>query len=556
MGGESLVESLEVAARAGDAAGLTLHDARGRAAGRRSWADVDAAARRAAAGWRALGVRRGDRVLVALPTGWDWLDAWLGALRLGALPAAAAPPGAVGARAGSLRRLAALRDVVDARRIAAPPAARDALREEGRDDVAARVATPEELEAASSSAAPVADLPRPRPEEIAFLQFTSGSTGTARAVRIPHAAVLHNNRVSADAIGAPWGRPAETWARGMAAWLPLHHDMGLVGCLFLSIALRRDLALLPPQAFLARPLCWLERLAEAGTTFAPAPNFGYQLCVERLAPDELAGLDLSGWRAALTGAEMVRPETCADFAALAAGAGFRPEAFVPCYGLAEATLAVTYDLDGRGVRTRRGAVAVGRPVADTELKIAAPDGRALPDGATGEILVRGPGVFDGYWEDPAATAEALVGGFLRTGDLGFVEDGELHVTGRIKDVLILRGHNLMPHELEWHAEAVAAGGGSLRAGAFSVEDGARGEQAVLAMETLERDPTRLGEMEREIRNRVGRDLGLVPADVVFVRRGRIPKTTSGKVRRAELRAAYLAGTLERIEGGRTADETR
>lgn len=253
---------------------------------------------------------------------------------------------------------------------------------------------------------------------------------------------------------------------------------------------------------------------------------------------------------------MVRPETCADFAALAAGAGFRPEAFVPCYGLAEATLAVTYDLDGRGVRTRRGAVAVGRPVADTELKIAAPDGRALPDGATGEILVRGPGVFDGYWEDPAATAEALVGGFLRTGDLGFVEDGELHVTGRIKDVLILRGHNLMPHELEWHAEAVAAGGGSLRAGAFSVEDGARGEQAVLAMETLERDPTRLGEMEREIRNRVGRDLGLVPADVVFVRRGRIPKTTSGKVRRAELRAAYLAGTLERIEGGRTADETR
>lgn len=178
-------------------------------------------------------------MLVALPTGWDWLDAWLGALRLGALPAAAAPPGAVGARAGSLRRLAALRDVVDARRIAAPPAARDALREEGRDDVAARVATPEELEAASSSAAPVADLPRPRPEEIAFLQFTSGSTGTARAVRIPHAAVLHNNRVSADAIGAPWGRPAETWARGMAAWLPLHHDMGLVGCLFLSIALRR-----------------------------------------------------------------------------------------------------------------------------------------------------------------------------------------------------------------------------------------------------------------------------------------------------------------------------
>jgi acyl-CoA synthetase (AMP-forming)/AMP-acid ligase II len=436
--------------------------------------------------------------------------------------------------------------------------------EEREPDLArGRLLTPDQLAAqATLEVSP----PRPEPDDVAFLQLTSGSTGRPRAVMIPHRGAVHNNLASDEAIGAPWGGLASTWAEAMVSWLPLHHDMGLVGCLLQSMTCGLDLWLFNPSTFLARPQLWLEELGRRGSTFAPAPNFGYHLCAQQVSEGVLDGVDLSGFRAAMVGAEMVRPETLAAFSRLTAESGFPASAFRPCYGLAEATLAVTFDVEGQGARTRprpEGAgdgigssevVSVGRPIAGTKILIAAPDGSRRPDGEVGEVRVQGPGVFAGYYRDEAATAENLRDGWLLTGDLGFLHDGELYLTGRSKDLLILHGHNVMPHELEWAAESAAGGGGSERSGSFSV-DSPEGEVAVVVVETREREPEGLGALERRVRLEVARALSLPLADVVLVRRGRIPKTTSGKVQRRELRRRYLDGELERLlpQGGQGED---
>jgi acyl-CoA synthetase (AMP-forming)/AMP-acid ligase II len=456
-----------------------------------------------------------------------------------------------------LRRIAAVVESTGAGLLIAPASVRDRLRETGADLSATITLSPEELAATPPASSLTASSPRP--EDLAFLQFTSGSTGRPRAVAVSHGAVLHNNRATSEAIGAPHGAPVHEWAEGTVAWLPLHHDMGLVGCLLLSMTLGLDVTLLQPTAFLARPRLWLQELSKLGPTYSPAPNFGFQLCAERLRPEEIEGLDLSRWWSALAGAEMVRPDTTAAFADRVASCGFRPEQLRPCYGLAEATLAVTVDVEGRGVRTReppggaeaslgmRDVACVGRPLRDTRIEIRAPDGAALPEDRLGEVCVEGPGLFDGYHGDPAATAEVLAEGWVRTGDLGFLNGGELYIAGRLKDVLILRGDNVMPHELEWLAESVAGTGGTERAGAFSISRGPQGEEPVLVVETTVTSATALAELGRAVRQRVGRDLGLPLADLAFVRRGRIPKTTSGKVRRRELARRYLDAELERLD---------
>ena len=283
------------------------------------------------------------------------------------------------------------------------------------------------------------------------------------------------------------------------------------------------------------------------------------MCIrDRIRPEQLEGVDLSGWRAALTGAEMIRPETTDAFIERFSPFGFQPTCFRPCYGLAEGTLAVTFDLRGEGIRTlpapagadagfgMNRVVSTGTPIRDTQVRIIAPDGSELGEHAIGEVAIEGPGVFSGYYNDPEATAESLANGWFSTGDLGFLADGELYLTGRTKDLLIVHGHNIMPDEIERLADGVTGGGGMLRSAAFSVARGAAGEEAVVVVEVAARDPDRLPEIEREIRIRIGRSMGLPLADLVFVRRGRIPRTTSGKMQRGELRQKYLDGSLERL----------
>lgn len=560
--------ALERAAAAFSERGIAIFDRRGRRPERRTWDEILGAVRRAAGCWRSAGVGPGDRVVVVQPTSWEWLDAWLGAVWLGALPVAVAPGTPMGPAEGQVRKVEGVVERLDARRVLASEvfaSAAGAPLETDAGVLAPRTAerslTPEAL----FGLAPAdVESTGAREDDVAFLQLTSGSTGAPRAVRITHRGILHNARAIDEAIGAPRGAPTSGWADSLVSWLPLHHDMGLVGCVFVAMLGGIELRLLRPTTFLARPQTWLRQLGRHGETFCHAPNFGYQLCLERLDATDVEGLDLSRWAFAMTGAEMIRPETVRAFCERFAPVGFRREVFRPCYGLAEATLAVTVDLAGEGLRTRavpgggsRGegpdadlldpelaeVACLGPPVADTSVRLAGPDGRTLEDGEIGEVAVRGPGVFAGYWNDPEATAEALVGGELRTGDLGFVHGGELYLTGRTKDLLIVRGNNVMPHEIEWLAEKVTGGGGALRSGAFSVSRGVRGEEAVVVVETRERDPQVIATQKRDIRLEISRGLGLVPADVVFVRRGEIPKTSSGKVRRRQLRDLYLRGAL-------------
>jgi acyl-CoA synthetase (AMP-forming)/AMP-acid ligase II len=549
-----LVAAWQRAARHFPQRGILLYDRRGRLAGSRSYPELEARFALHARRLASRSIEPGDRVLVCLGTSWEFLDAWFGSLFLGALPVAIAPPEGLGSPAAALERAAGVAERLGAALFACAETLLPVIGG-GAFPSLARIALGADALAATEPAPPARrDID---PDATAFLQLTSGSTGAPRAVRIPHRAAVHNPIASAELLGRPWGSPAWEWEQGHVAWLPLHHDMGLVGGILYSLLNGLELHLASPRSFLARPRTWLELLGRAGPSVSPAPNFAYQLCVERIAPEERAGLDLSAWRAALMGAEMVRAETAAAFREAFSAAGLSAQAQRPCYGLAEGTLTVTMDCAGRGVRTARvpdegrGAgepvevVSVGEAVPDTEVRITTPDGTAVPGGRVGEVRVRGPGIFAGYYGDPEATREALDGEWLRTGDLGFLVGGELYLSGRTKDILIVRGQNLMPHELEWIVEEVAGAGGACRAGAFSIPQ-STGEEAVVVVELQGDAPSDLAAIEREIRSRVGRRLSLPLADVAFVRRGKIPKTTSGKVQRRELRARYLAQELERL----------
>ncbi len=553
----TLPDLLDRAARRFAHRSVYLVDRRGRREERRSFPELLLAVRRTAARLHALGVRPGQPVLLALPTSWGWLETWFGTLLLGGLPAAVAPAGALGASEAQIEKLDGLLDHLGAERLVCSAAFREAAAGQGATAVAGAALAVEEL--ADVSAGNLPAPPPADPGETAYLQLTSGSTGSPRAVMVSHRNALHDAVAIDEVVGRPHGAPIHTWADAWVSWLPLHHDMGLVGNLLSALYCGLDLWLLSPQAFLSRPHLWLERLGRCGVTMATGPNFGYQLCVERVRPEQMEGVDLSSWRVAICGAEMVRRETSDAFCETFAAAGFPPGALRPSYGLAEATLAVTVDCRGEGARSlpapadaEAGGISevmcTGEPFPGTEVRITAPDGTALAEDRVGEVRVRGAGVCAGYYNDPEATARAWADGWLRTGDLGFLHDGELYLTGRSKEVLIIHGTNLMPEELERQADAVTGGGGRVRSAAFSVAAGPRGEQAVVVAELESAAPEVLPALAREIRNRIGQALELPLADVVFVRRGRIPRTTSGKLRRAELRRLYLEGRLERLEG--------
>ncbi len=537
--------------------GIAIFDGRGRSCDRRSYGALYRLACDSAARFAGLGIGRDEPVLVALPTSWEWMEAWFGLLLRGAWPVASSGAGAMAAAEAQFEKVDKVMAAIGARHVVASDAFQAQAAAQGFGFAREGVVTCERLHAAAPAAGDGA-LGHSDGGDVAFLQLTSGSTGVPRAVMITHQGAIHNPVASDEAIGAPFGEPMHRLTESMVSWLPLYHDMGLIGCLMLPLLCGLDTWLLRPETFLARPRLWLEHLGSHGGSFAPAPNFGYQLCVERISADKREGLDLSLWRAALTGAEMVRPETTGAFSAAFEPHGFRPEAFRPCYGLAEGTLAVTFDVEGSGVRTRpapRGTdagfamtevVSTGVPIRDTRVRIAAPDGGGLPEGEIGEVCIKGPGVFRGYYGDPEATAAVLRDGWFATGDLGFLEGGELYLTGRTKDLLIVHGHNIMPDEIERIADSVTGGGGLMRSAAFSVARGAAGEQAVVVVEIADHDPGRLAEIGHEIRVRIGRAMGLPVADLLFVRRGRIPRTTSGKMQRGELRQRYLDGTLERL----------
>jgi acyl-CoA synthetase (AMP-forming)/AMP-acid ligase II len=346
-------------------------------------------------------------------------------------------------------------------------------------------------------------------------------------------------------------------------WLPLYHDMGLIGTVLVAIHAGASSILIAPEAFILRPTIWLETFSSRAGTYAPAPDFGYQLCATRVSEEALKRLDLRSWRVALTGAEPVRIDTIKAFSARFAPCGFRAEAFLPVYGMAESTLAVAFPpLDrgakvevvdpevlrstGRVERARSGVgrtvVSVGRAFPGAELRVVDPDGQPVPERVEGEIVLRGPSVMSGYYADPEATERTLRNGWLHTGDLGFVADGELFVTGRLKAVLIRAGEKYHAEDLERAAERVQ----DVRHGcsaAFSVE-ASRAEKIVLVVERSARatvDPARLA---RGVADEVRQAEGVAVDSVHVVKPSQVPKTSSGKIRRDLCRTKLLEGALE------------
>ncbi|MFE9770444.1 fatty acyl-AMP ligase [Streptomyces sp. NPDC005931] len=405
-------------------------------------------------------------------------------------------------------------------------------------------------------------LPASGPDTVAYLQFTSGSTGSPHGVVVSHGNLLANQEALAGLLGA--GPEAR-----IGGWLPLHHDMGLVGQLLHPLWLGATSVLLSPEAFVRRPVRWLEAIGRYGIEVSGAPDFAYDLCARRVTDEQLEGLDLSGWRVAVSGGEPVRAETRRAFVERFAGVGLRPRAMHTAYGLAEATLLVSGGPAADGERTvdagalehgRLGEPRPGRPAhtlvscgteagAGGRVLIVDPETHeVLPQGRIGEIWVDGPGVARGYWRDPAATAERFGavtadghGGLLRTGDLGVLDGGRLHVTGRLKDVIVVAGRNLYPQDLERTVQRVSTlfGAGS----AFSVP-GER-ERVVLVQElrTHQRYALDLEEIAKDVRRCLTEEFEVAVAGVLLVRPGTVRRTTSGKVERSAMRRLFLNGGL-------------
>ncbi|MFJ3307064.1 fatty acyl-AMP ligase [Streptomyces sp. NPDC086549] len=522
---------------------------------------------RAVAAWLQERGLAGSRAMLLYPPGLEFICGYLGCLSAGVAAVPGVPPQGRAQNHRALTRMKRLVADADAKVILGGReviAALDAMAEHLPElDGIARVATediPDELAAAWREPELTAD-------SVAFLQYTSGSTSAPRGVVVTHGNLLDNERVITERMGHTPDTIAEYGHELIVSWLPVYHDMGLMGPVLNTMYLGATATLFSPLHFLQQPARWLKAVSRYRPHTSGGPNFAYELCLKHAGPDLLDSLDLSSWRVAFNGAEPVRAATLRRFAETFGEAGFRREAFYPCYGLAEATLMVTggavdtpptlLEPDGTGPHAGEAdaaAVGCGRPGPGVTVAVADPERQQeLPEGEVGEIWVGGASVAKGYWRNALATRETFratlpghEGRFLRTGDLGFLRDGELFVTGRRKDLIVIDGRNHYPQDLELSAELSHP---ALRPGctaAFSVDLAAEGEQTVLVAEL---SPEAAGESEKVtdlIRSAIGEAHGLSVRDVVLVHPGTIPKTSSGKIQRRATRAAYLDGSLAAV----------
>jgi fatty-acyl-CoA synthase len=513
------------------------------------------------------GLEPGQTVAIMLPTCAEFFFTFAGILLAGGIPVPIYPPfradriAEYASRQANILRNAECRFLITFRqaeglaRLLKPrvPMLREVLN-------AQRLASaPVPPESTSTKWRPVENLSHQAcGEDIAFLQYTSGSTGDPKGVVLTHANLLANIRSMVAGI--------ELRAEDVAiSWLPLYHDMGLIGAWFVPLFSGIPVVVMSPLAFLSRPERWLRAIQRHRGTISPAPNFAFELCVRKIAEQDLQGLDLSSWRAAFNGAEAVHADTIEGFAARFAPYGFRREALVPVYGLAEATLGVSARRMGTGYRVdriRRDAfesegtaipteaddpavlefVSAGRPLPDVEVRIVGTDGRDVGERIEGRLWFRGPSATSGYYRNPEATRELVRGdGWLDSGDRAYWADQEIYITGRAKDVIIKAGRNLYPHEIE----DVAGRVDGVRTGcvvAFGAPDERSGTERLVVVAEVRHG----GEGKRiaaEITRAVDEAMSLPPDLVELLPPQSISKTSSGKLRRSETRRLYLEGQL-------------
>jgi len=543
-----------------------------------TFGELYAAGNRCAAELARRGVPAGGRVAMMLPTSRAFFASYAGILLAGAIPVPIYPP----FRADRIEEYAARQSAI------LNNAEVCLLLTFRRAEAVAKLLQPrvrslsgvvdaEKLIEAADKAPPPSPGALPlhlsgsrarRGSDIALLQYTSGSTGDPKGVMLTHANLLANMRAVGEAVQLG---PDDVGI----SWLPLYHDMGLIGAWLTLLHFGISLAVMSPLAFLTRPERWLQAFHKHRGTITAAPNFAYELCVRKIADKDIQGVDLSSWRAALNGAEPVNPETLERFAERFASYGFRREAQLPVYGLAEAALAVTvpplnrgplvdrveretFTAQGRAVpagledETAIAFVSSGKPLPGHDVCIVNEHGNEVADRTEGFLWFRGPSATAGYYRNPKATETLLPRGpatgegeyaWVNSGDRAYRADGEIYVTGRVKDIIIKGGRNLYPHEVE----DLAARADGIRKGcivAFGLTDEAAGtEKLVVVAETRERDASRRAAIASSVTDLVSRGLGLPPDRVELIPPGSIPKTSSGKLRREETKQLYLAGTL-------------
>jgi 1-acyl-sn-glycerol-3-phosphate acyltransferase len=522
-----------------------------------SYGQLWTAAAAVAGGLVQRGVEPGEPVALMFPTGMDFLRSFLGMQVAGAVPVPLYPPVRLDRLEEYLLRQAGILNNAGARflvtiRQALPVAymlrkAVPSLKE---------VNTPDDLARLGRPASGVAG----GPSDPGLIQYTSGSTGNPKGVLLTHANLLANIRAIADGVAL---KPTDVGA----SWLPLYHDMGLIGtwlfCLYHGI----PLALLSPLSFLARPERWLWAIHQRRATLAAAPNFAYELCVRKISDAALEGLDLSSWRCALNGSEPVSPDTLDRFARRFEPYGFRREALMPVYGLAECSVALCFPRVGRGpmvdhverapiaVRGRADAaasrdrsalrfVSVGTALPAHEVRIVNDVGEPVPERVVGRLVFRGPSAMSGYFRNPEGTAAVTrADGWLESGDLAYRAGGELYIAGREKDIIIIGGRNYIPQEIEEVTGSVPG----IRKGcvvAFGVPVPSLGTEAlVVVAETHATDTEERSRLEGEVVGRIAASVGVPPDRVVIAPPGSVPKTSSGKLRRGAARDLYLSGRL-------------
>jgi fatty-acyl-CoA synthase len=499
------------------------------------YAAIRAAALGVASGLRASGLRKGDLVALVLPDAEEFLTALLGASIAGVIPASLYPPASTSDLARYMDMTSGILRAAGARAVVTTTALAPSFE-------AKRSAYPDlsfvlvraDLDGPADDTGPL-----PSPGDIAFVQYTSGSTAVPKGVALTHA----NLSANIQAINGPSGVMSAAGDVGVS-WLPLNHDMGLVGMALGAMYAGLPCVLMPPQAFVKRPAEWLRAMTRYRGTISFAPNFAYDLCVRRIKDQDLAGLDLSSWRLAGCGAEPIHPPTLDAFAKKFSSVGFREASFFPSYGLAEHVLAATFPKRDRGPRfdDRSGArlVSCGSPLPGHQVRVADDAGRQLSDGIVGEILLAGPSVMLGYYKQEALTADVIRDGWLRTGDLGYLSDGELFVCGRVKDIIIVNGRKYYPQDLEWAVDDLS-GVRRGRVAAFGVVNAGQPDRVVIVAEPSGTVPS--ADLTDSVRRRIGDLFGLYVHDVVLVPSGTVGRTTSGKVQRSATKARYEGGEL-------------
>ncbi|WP_324740347.1 fatty acyl-AMP ligase [Tsuneonella sp. CC-YZS046] len=534
--------------------GLNFHDPRGQLIRSYPFSELRADALAVARRLLARGIAPGDRVALIAETGPDFAALFCGTIYAGAWPVPLPLPTSFGGKENYIGQLTVQLQSSDPAILFYPP------------EIAAMASAAAERQGCASASwddfaqenAPDCDLPELRPGDICYLQYSSGSTRFPHGVAVTHEALLNN------LAGHGHGMKLEANDRCIS-WLPWYHDMGLVGCFLSPIANQVSTDYLKTEDFARRPLAWLDMISRnQGTTLSYSPTFGYDICARRISSQSHVAerFDLSRWRIAGNGADMIRPDVMQGFVNAFADAGFKASAFLPSYGLAEATLAVTIMPPGEGIRVElveeerlsgsprdisrparyRAIVNCGKPVRDMEVVIRGESGQPLSDHHIGKVWCKGPSVMHSYFRDPDATAECMVDGWLDTGDMGYMADGYLFIVGRAKDMIIINGKNHWPQDIEWAVEQLPGfHQGDIAAFAVETENGE--EAPAVLVHCRVSDPVERIKLRDEIRDKV-RSITGMHCVVELVPPRTLPRTSSGKLSRARAKKLYLSGEIE------------